>query len=112
MGSQQSYHPHQLRDEFRFVGQDAEIFSGRSDNLCGRGRRRDQQFSKRWASGCRYFMSRDVPGSTPGRRTRLAPVALWTAPCGSRVRVSPSNCWSGRADGAMDTRPNFILSNG
>ena len=39
------YHPHQLRDSFRFVGQDAELFSGtvRDNLMLGAARAEDQQ---------------------------------------------------------------------
>ena len=39
------FHPHQLRDAFRFVGQDAELFSGtvRDNLMLGAARADDQQ---------------------------------------------------------------------
>ena len=59
------YHPHQLRDAFRFVGQDAELFSGSvKDNLLlGGARASDEQLLdavKR--SGADIFLSRDAAG--------------------------------------------------
>ena len=59
------YHPHQLRDAFRFVGQDAELFSGSvKDNLLlGGPRASDEQLLdavKR--SGADIFLSRDAAG--------------------------------------------------
>jgi ATP-binding cassette subfamily C protein LapB len=59
------YHPHQLRDAFRFVGQDAELFSGSvKDNLLlGGARASDEQLLDAVKkSGADIFLSRDAAG--------------------------------------------------
>lgn len=59
------YHPHQLRDAFRFVGQDAELFSGSvKDNLLlGGARASDEQLMEAVKrSGADIFLSRDAAG--------------------------------------------------
>lgn len=59
------YHPHQLREGFRYVGQDADIFSGtvRDNLMLGAARATDEQLIdavKR--SGADIFLSRDASG--------------------------------------------------
>ena len=59
------YHPHQLRDAFRFVGQDAELFSGsvRENLLLGGARATDEQLVEAVRrSGADIFLSRDAAG--------------------------------------------------
>ena len=59
------YHPHQLRDAFRFVGQDAELFSGSvRDNLrLGGASATDEQLIEAVRrSGADIFLSRDAAG--------------------------------------------------
>ena len=59
------YHPHQLRDAFRFVGQDAELFSGsvRDNLLLGGARATDEQLMEAvQRSGADIFLSRDAAG--------------------------------------------------
>ena len=59
------YHPHQLREAFRFVGQDAELFSGtvRDNLMLGAPRADDQQLIDAVArSGADIFLSRDAAG--------------------------------------------------
>jgi ATP-binding cassette subfamily C protein LapB len=59
------FHPHQLRDAFRFVGQDAELFSGSvKDNLLlGGARASDEQLVDAVRrSGADIFLSRDAAG--------------------------------------------------
>ena len=59
------YHPHQLRDAFRFVGQDAELFSGsvRDNLLLGGARASDEQLIDAvQRSGADIFLSRDAAG--------------------------------------------------
>src|SRR4029450_13152443 len=59
------YHPHQVRDRFRFVGQDAELFSGTvRDNLkLGAAGAEDAQLIDAVIrSGADFFLSRDVHG--------------------------------------------------
>ena len=59
------YHPHQLRDAFRFVGQDAELFSGtvRDNLILGAAKAEDQQLIDAVVrSGADIFLSRDAAG--------------------------------------------------
>jgi ATP-binding cassette subfamily C protein LapB len=59
------YHPHQLREQFRFVAQDADVFSGSvRDNLkLGSARANDTQLVDAVVrSGADIFLSRDAAG--------------------------------------------------
>ncbi|MDQ3079250.1 MAG: type I secretion system permease/ATPase [Pseudomonadota bacterium] len=59
------YHPHQLREAFRFVGQDADLFSGtvRDNLMLGAPRAEDQQLIDAVVrSGADIFLSRDAAG--------------------------------------------------
>ena len=59
------YHPHQLRDAFRFVGQDAEVFSGtvRDNLMLGASQADDSQLIDAVIrSGADIFLSRDAAG--------------------------------------------------
>ncbi len=59
------YHPHQIRDAFRFVGQDAELFSGtvRDNLMLGAPQAGDQQLIDAVVrSGADLFLSRDAAG--------------------------------------------------
>jgi ATP-binding cassette subfamily C protein LapB len=59
------YHPHQLREQFRFVAQDADVFSGSvRDNLkLGSARAEDSQLIDAVVrSGADIFLSRDAAG--------------------------------------------------
>jgi ATP-binding cassette subfamily C protein LapB len=59
------YHPHQLREQFRFVAQDADVFSGSvRDNLkLGSARADDSQLIDAVVrSGADIFLSRDAAG--------------------------------------------------
>ena len=59
------FHPHQLREAFRFVGQDAELFSGtvRDNLMLGAARADDQQLIDAVVrSGADIFLSRDAAG--------------------------------------------------
>ncbi|HET7708468.1 MAG TPA: type I secretion system permease/ATPase [Sphingomicrobium sp.] len=59
------YHPHQLRDAFRFVGQDAELFSGtvRDNLMLGAAQADDGQLVDAVIrSGADIFLSRDAAG--------------------------------------------------
>lgn len=59
------YHPHQLRDDFRFVAQDSELFSGtvRDNLLLGAARADDTQLVDAVVrSGADIFLSRDAAG--------------------------------------------------
>ena len=59
------YHPHQLRDAFRFVGQDADLFSGtvRDNLMLGAAQADDSQLIDAVVrSGADIFLSRDAAG--------------------------------------------------
>lgn len=59
------YHPHQLRDAFRFVAQDADLFSGtvRDNLMLGAAEATDEQLVDAVArSGADIFLSRDAAG--------------------------------------------------
>jgi ATP-binding cassette subfamily C protein LapB len=59
------YHPHQLRDVFRFVGQDADLFSGtvRDNLMLGAAQADDSQLVDAVVrSGADIFLSRDAAG--------------------------------------------------
>src|SRR5215213_5430672 len=59
------YHPHQLRDGFRFVAQDAEVFSGtvRDNLMLGAAKADDAQLIDAVVrSGADIFLSRDAAG--------------------------------------------------
>jgi ATP-binding cassette subfamily C protein LapB len=59
------YHPHQLREAFRFVGQDAEVFSGtvRDNLMLGAAQADDNQLIDAVVrSGADIFLSRDAAG--------------------------------------------------
>jgi len=59
------YHPHQLRDAFRFVAQDSELFSGtvRDNLLLGSAQASDEQLVEAVVrSGADIFLSRDAAG--------------------------------------------------
>ena len=59
------YHPHQLRESFRYVAQDSELFSGtvRENLLLGSPRATDEQLMDAVVrSGADIFLSRDASG--------------------------------------------------
>ncbi len=59
------YHPHQLRDSFRYVGQDAELFSGsvRDNLMLGSASATDEELIDAVRrSGADIFLSRDAAG--------------------------------------------------
>jgi len=59
------YHPHQLREQFRFVAQDADVFSGsvRENLKMGSARANDDQLIDAVVrSGADIFLSRDAAG--------------------------------------------------
>ena len=59
------FHPHQLRESFRFVGQDAELFSGtvRDNLMLGAAQASDAQLIDAVVrSGADIFLSRDAAG--------------------------------------------------
>ena len=110
------YHPHQLRDAFRFVAQDAEVFSGtvRDNLMLGAAQADDKQLIDAVvSSGADIFLSRDAAGfDLPvGERdpdSRVANARSWC----SRARSSvPRSCCSSMSRPAQWTRkPSFISS--
>ncbi len=104
------YHPHQLRDSFRFVGQDAELFSGSvRDNLmlgaAGADDARLIDAVKR--SGADIFLSRDAAGfdlpvGERGSRLSGGQRSLLVL---ARALVNPSRMlFLDEPTGAMDTQ--------
>ena len=104
------YHPHQLRDEFRFVAQDAEIFSGsvRDNLMLGAAKADDQQLVEAVIrSGADIFLSRDAAGfdlpvGERGSRLSGGQRSLLVL---ARALVSPSKLlFLDEPTGAMDTQ--------
>ncbi len=104
------YHPHQLRDEFRFVAQDAEIFSGsvRDNLMLGAAQADDQQLVEAVIrSGADIFLSRDAAGfdlpvGERGSRLSGGQRSLLVL---ARALVSPSKLlFLDEPTGAMDTQ--------
>ena len=104
------YHPHQLRDEFRFVGQDAELFSGtvRDNLMLGAAKAEDQQLVDAVArSGADIFLSRDAAGfdRPVGERGSLLSGGQRSLLVLARALVSPSKLlFLDEPTGAMDTQ--------
>ena len=104
------YHPHQLRDEFRFVGQDAELFSGtvRDNLMLGAAKAEDQQLVDAVVrSGADIFLSRDAAGfdRPVGERGSLLSGGQRSLLVLARALVSPSKLlFLDEPTGAMDTQ--------
>ena len=104
------YHPHQLRDEFRFVGQDAELFSGtvRDNLMLGAAKADDQQLVDAvMRSGADIFLSRDAAGfdRPVGERGSLLSGGQRSLLVLARALVSPSKMlFLDEPTGAMDTQ--------
>ena len=104
------YHPHQLRDEFRFVGQDAELFSGtvRDNLMLGAAKADDQQLIDAVVrSGADIFLSRDAAGfdRPVGERGSLLSGGQRSLLVLARALVSPSKMlFLDEPTGAMDTQ--------
>ena len=104
------YHPHQLRDVFRFVGQDAEVFSGtvRDNLMLGAAQADDQQLIDAVVrSGADIFLSRDAAGfdlpvGERGSRLSGGQRSLLVL---ARALVSPSKLlFLDEPTGSMDTQ--------
>ena len=104
------YHPHQVRDAFRFVGQDAELFSGtvRDNLMLGAARADDSQLIDAVVrSGADIFLSRDAAGfdlpvGERGSRLSGGQKSLLVL---ARALVSPSKLlFLDEPTGAMDTQ--------
>jgi ABC-type bacteriocin/lantibiotic exporter with double-glycine peptidase domain len=104
------YHPHQLRESFRFVAQDSELFSGtvRENLMLGAARADDQQLIDAVVrSGADIFLSRDAAGFdlpvgergnrlSGGQRSLLVLARALVTPCKLLFLDEPT--------GAMDTQ--------
>ncbi len=110
------YHPHQLRDAFRFVAQDSELFSGsvRDNLMLGAAKADDQQLIDAVVrSGADIFLSRDAAGFdlpvgergnrlSGGQRSLLVLARALVSPCQMLFLDEPT--------GAMDTQTeNYFI---
>ncbi|MCY7340257.1 MAG: type I secretion system permease/ATPase [Sphingomonas bacterium] len=109
------FHPHQLRDAFRFVGQDAELFSGtvRDNLMLGAARADDQQLIDAVVrSGADIFLSRDAAGfdlpvGERGSRLSGGQRSLLVM---ARALVTPSKLlFLDEPTGAMDTQTELYF---
>ncbi|HEY0628424.1 MAG TPA: type I secretion system permease/ATPase [Sphingomicrobium sp.] len=109
------YHPHQLRDAFRFVGQDAELFSGtvRDNLVLGAAKAEDQQLIDAVVrSGADIFLSRDAAGfdRPVGERGSLLSGGQRSLLVLARALVSPSKMlFLDEPTGAMDTQTELYF---
>ncbi|MCL6741880.1 type I secretion system permease/ATPase [Sphingomonas sp. RB56-2] len=109
------YHPHQLRDSFRFVGQDAELFSGsvRDNLMLGAAGAEDQQLIDAVVrSGADIFLSRDAAGfdRPVGERGSLLSGGQRSLLVLARALVSPSKLlFLDEPTGAMDTQTELYF---
>jgi ATP-binding cassette subfamily C protein LapB len=109
------YHPHQLRDCFRFVGQDAELFSGsvRDNLMLGAAKADDQQLVDAVVrSGADIFLSRDAAGfdRPVGERGALLSGGQRSLLVLARALVSPSKLlFLDEPTGAMDTQTELYF---
>lgn len=109
------YHPHQLREQFRFVAQDADVFSGTvRDNLkLGSARANDAQLIEAVRrSGADIFLSRDAAGFdlpvgerggslSGGQRALLVLARALVSPCKLLFLDEPT--------GSMDTQTELYF---
>jgi ATP-binding cassette subfamily C protein LapB len=109
------FHPHQLREAFRFVGQDSELFSGsvRDNLMLGAPQATDNQLVDAVVrSGADIFLSRDAAGFdlavgergsqlSGGQRSLLVLARALVSPCKLLFLDEPS--------GAMDTQTELYF---
>jgi len=109
------YHPHQIRDSFRFVAQDSELFSGtvRDNLMLGAARATDEQLIDAVVrSGADIFLSRDAAGfdlpvGERGSRLSGGQRALLVL---ARALVTPSRLlFLDEPTGAMDTQTELYF---
>jgi ATP-binding cassette subfamily C protein LapB len=109
------YHPHQLREAFRFVGQDAEVFSGtvRDNLILGAAKADDNQLIDAVVrSGADIFLSRDAAGfdlpvGERGSRLSGGQRSLLIL---ARALVSPSKMlFLDEPTGSMDTQTELYF---
>jgi len=109
------YHPHQLREAFRYVGQDAELFSGtvRDNLMLGAAKADDQQLIDAVVrSGADIFLSRDAAGfdRPVGERGALLSGGQKSLLVLARALVTPSNLlFLDEPTGAMDTQTELYF---
>jgi ATP-binding cassette subfamily C protein LapB len=109
------YHPHQLREAFRFVGQDAEVFSGtvRDNLMLGAAKADDQQLIDAVVrSGADIFLSRDAAGfDLPvGERGAFLSGGQRSLLVLARALVSPSKLlFLDEPTGSMDTQTELYF---
>lgn len=109
------YHPHQLRESFRYVGQDAELFSGtvRDNLMLGAAKADDQQLIDAVVrSGADIFLSRDAAGfdRPVGERGALLSGGQRSLLVLARALVSPSKLlFLDEPTGAMDTQTELYF---
>ena len=109
------YHPHQLREAFRFVSQDADVFSGtvRDNLMLGAAQADDQQLVDAvLRSGADIFLSRDAAGfdlPVGERGTRLSGGQRSLLVL-ARALVSPSKLlFLDEPTGSMDTQTELYF---
>jgi ATP-binding cassette subfamily C protein LapB len=109
------YHPHQLREAFRFVAQDAELFSGtvRDNLMLGAAQASDEELVDAVVrSGADIFLSRDAAGfdlpvGERGSRLSGGQKALLVL---ARALVRPSKLlFLDEPTGAMDTQTELYF---
>ena len=109
------YHPHQIRDAFRFVAQDSEVFSGtvRDNLMLGAAKADDAQLIDAVVrSGADIFLSRDAAGfdlpvGERGSRLSGGQRALLVL---ARALVSPSKMlFLDEPTGSMDTQTELYF---
>jgi ATP-binding cassette subfamily C protein LapB len=109
------YHPHQLRDAFRFVSQDADVFSGtvRDNLMLGAAQADDNQLIDAVVrSGADIFLSRDAAGfdlpvGERGSRLSGGQRSLLVL---ARALVSPSKMlFLDEPTGSMDTQTELYF---
>jgi ATP-binding cassette subfamily C protein LapB len=109
------YHPHQLREAFRFVSQDADVFSGtvRDNLMLGAAQADDNQLIDAvMRSGADIFLSRDAAGfdlpvGERGSRLSGGQRSLLVL---ARALVSPSKMlFLDEPTGAMDTQTELYF---
>jgi ATP-binding cassette subfamily C protein LapB len=109
------YHPHQLREAFRYVGQDAELFSGtvRDNLMLGAAKADDQQLIDAVVrSGADIFLSRDAAGfdRPVGERGALLSGGQKSLLVLARALVTPSKLlFLDEPTGAMDTQTELYF---
>ena len=109
------YHPHQLREAFRFVAQDAEVFSGsvRDNLMLGAAKADDNQLIDAVVrSGADIFLSRDAAGfDLPvGERGAFLSGGQRSLLVLARALVSPSKLlFLDEPTGSMDTQTELYF---